>query len=176
MRFNCKKVSKTMLLCVMLATIAVASLSYAILLCQNSFKQTATIATVGALSIWNDSGCTVPLTAKNWGTLGASAYFNRTAYLRNDGNSVQYLGWNATGFTGRDAGFYYVGAISPSGYDFRFNIWLGNTLWGYGGTDVSLAKGAVLTVTLSLLTGASPTAGAVLNSTVTFYGYSTPTG
>lgn len=172
---------------VALIAITMVAVGFAVVLNQKSFTNTATIGVIGQISLWQDSACTVPLTNIAWGNSWvANATLEKSCYVRNDGNTVIYIGWEATGFPYLDSGtgFYYDGStpFTLNTSNFYYQQKVGGSQWRSGlvynsvSNLKTLEKGAVLNSTLKLSTGYNPAGGASISFTVIYTAYDTVSG
>lgn len=149
---------------IILVVAMLASLVAAVIMSQKSVTNHAGISAVGSISLWQDAGCTIPLTSFNWGdNLVASQALRYWLWIKNDANVPLQITREVTGFEENDGVRYY--SPSASAYNFVFTINGGND-WSVPKT---LAAGAVMMVEFNLNIGAVPQAVS-LDWTVTFTG------
>jgi len=138
------------------------------------------VATVGQISLWSDSACTVAFPVEfNWADMVANGSQFKTIYITWDsGNTPNcYLTWDATGFMAYWSNFY-VTKTTVTDSDFALTVKVGAVQWlpiSHGNMKIAMtAKGAVgaVAVDLALYTGANPTGG-MFSFSLTFYGQDT---
>jgi hypothetical protein len=99
-----------------------------------------TISNVGSVKavgvgVYQDIGCTTPLSSVDWGSLDPGSNNNVTVYIRNEGNSVVSLTMNTANWNPSTASNYMT------------------LTWNYGGQSINV--GAVTQVKLTLSVSAS---------------------
>lgn len=145
-----KKASKTIVILLTVAALALTASTYAAITVNQSVNSIGTITTSPNLGVYSDSACTNAITSLNWGSIAAGGTSTQTVYLKNTGTGSMTIGMTATGWSPSAASTYL--AIT----------------WNKEG--IVLSPGQSTAATLTLTVSSNTTGITSFSNTITFSG------
>ncbi len=102
---------------VMIATFAIVGTTvFAALNASQTISTTGTVKGVG-IGVYKDSACTQELASIDWGPLAPGSSINKTAYIRNEGNTILVLSKAVSNWSPTSASSYMTLIWNRDGYD-----------------------------------------------------------
>jgi len=131
-----RKISRGAIIAIVMIGLILTVTTTGLLSVSQSIQSSGTVTAIN-LGVYSDSGCTIPKTSLDWGTISPGNTMTSTVYVKNTGNGAVTLSMTKTGW-------------DPAGANGPITL-----TWNRESTTLSVGQSVAAVLTLSVSSGIS---------------------